>query len=128
VVERASNRCEYCQLAQHGQAATFHIDHIVPESAGGETAAENLALACVGCSLHKSARQTAVDPESGESVSLFHPRQQPWREHFEWHGELLVARTAIGRATINALRMNRPIMLEIRRESMILGRHPYVPL
>jgi len=31
VVRRAANRCEYCQLAQVGQEATFHVDHIIPE-------------------------------------------------------------------------------------------------
>lgn len=30
VIKRAQSRCEYCGLSQHGQAATFHIDHIVP--------------------------------------------------------------------------------------------------
>jgi len=44
---RASDRCEYCRLAQAGQEATFHIDHVVPRVAGGATALENLALACV---------------------------------------------------------------------------------
>ena len=47
VVLRAGDRCEYCRLAQKGQEATFHIDHILPKVAGGWTAAANLALACV---------------------------------------------------------------------------------
>ena len=47
VIRRAGNRCEYCQLSQKGQEATFHIDHIIPVILGGETIAENLALACV---------------------------------------------------------------------------------
>ena len=47
VTERAGQRCEYCGLAQEGQEATFHIDHIAPVSAGGLTDSENLALACV---------------------------------------------------------------------------------
>ena len=46
VIERAGNRCEYCRLAQTGQEATFHIDHVVPVVGGGKTAVENLALAC----------------------------------------------------------------------------------
>ena len=50
VVFRAGDRCEYCQLAQEGQEATFHIDHIMPVTAGGPTVLENLALACVSCS------------------------------------------------------------------------------
>src|SRR5271166_4699354 len=56
VIERAANCCEYCGLAQTGQEATFHVDHIVPVVAGGQSTLENLALACVSCSLRKSAR------------------------------------------------------------------------
>src|SRR5579862_6988640 len=62
VMQRASDRCEYCGLSQYGQKATFHIDHIIPGTAGGVTAAANLALACVSCSLRKGARQAAIDP------------------------------------------------------------------
>jgi hypothetical protein len=36
VIERAGNRCEYCQLSQLGQAATFHIDHVMPIAVGGQ--------------------------------------------------------------------------------------------
>ena len=46
VIQRAAGRCEYCRLSQEGQEATFHIDHVIPVSAGGQTVAENLALAC----------------------------------------------------------------------------------
>jgi 5-methylcytosine-specific restriction endonuclease McrA len=76
VVLRAHNRCEYCQLSQLGQEATFHIDHVVPRAAGGPTVADNLALACVSCSLRKWAKQTAIDPDTGEAVPLFNPRTQ----------------------------------------------------
>jgi 5-methylcytosine-specific restriction endonuclease McrA len=57
VIQRAGDRCEYCGLSQLGQVATFHIDHITPVAANGATVAENLALACVSCSLKKAARQ-----------------------------------------------------------------------
>jgi 5-methylcytosine-specific restriction endonuclease McrA len=60
VIQRADNRCEYCGISQIGQVATFHIDHIAPVMAGGETTAENLALACVSCSLRKGARQALI--------------------------------------------------------------------
>jgi 5-methylcytosine-specific restriction endonuclease McrA len=68
VVQRARHVCEYCGLSQEGQEATFHVDHVVPRAAGGQTVAENLALACVSCSLRKAARQIAVDPHSGHDV------------------------------------------------------------
>lgn len=52
VEQRAGQRCEYCGLSQAGQAATFHIDHVMPRAAGGQTVIENLALACVSCKCH----------------------------------------------------------------------------
>jgi 5-methylcytosine-specific restriction endonuclease McrA len=68
VVSRAGDRCEYCRLAQKGQEATFHIDHILPKMAGGRTAAANLALACVSCSLRKEVttlrHRTQYQPKS----------------------------------------------------------------
>jgi hypothetical protein len=124
VIQRSGDRCEYCGLSQAGQVATFHIDHIIPEIAGGATTAENLALACVSCSLRKGARQLLKDPETGEVVPVFNPRQQIWKEHFGWKGVEVVGLTAVGRATIEALSLNRPIMLAIRGEEAFFNRHP----
>ena len=107
-----------------GQVATFHIDHVIPVVAGGETSAENLALACVSCSLRKGARQQLEDSETGAIVSIFNPRQQVWKEHFAWDGVRIVGLTAIGRATVQALDLNRTTMLAIRVEEALLGRHP----
>src|SRR5262245_27508821 len=107
VVKRAARRCEYCRLAQAGQAATFH-----------------LALACVACSLHKGARCTAPDPATGDDAPIFNPRSQHWNEHFPWEGVRVVGLTATGRATAAALQMNRPIVLAIRVEEVLAGRHP----
>ena len=124
VRQRAGDRCEYCGLSQLGQEATFHIDHVTPVAAQGETSADNLALACVSCSLHKSARQMVEDPETGKTVAIFNPRRQVWAEHFRWAGVQVVGLTATGRATINALRMNRALILAIRAEEELFGRHP----
>ena len=124
VIQRAKDRCEYCCLSQAGQAATFHIDHIIPVVAGGATTSDNLALACVSCSLRKSARQTVTDPETKKEVSIFNPRQQVWPENFRWDDVRVVGLTATGRGTVEALKMNRPMMLAIRGEEELLGRHP----
>lgn len=125
VSRRSDERCEYCQLSQAGQEATFHIDHVTPVAAGGKTVADNLALACVSCSLRKSAKQTAVDPETKRKAPLFNPRLDTWSEHFEWVGVRVVGLTATGRATIATLALNRPLILAIRREEIALGRHPF---
>jgi hypothetical protein len=124
VIQRAAGRCEYCGLSQEGQEATFHTDHVIPVAVGGQTVAENLALACVSCSLRKAARQTAIDPQSGKEVALYNPRRDAWHEHFRWEGVYLVGLTAAGRATIEALDMNRVLILAIREEEAALGRHP----
>ncbi len=64
------------------------------------------------------------DPETGEVVPIFNPRQQIWKEHFGWKGVEVLGLTAVGRATINALSLNRPIMLAIRGEEAFFNRHP----
>jgi hypothetical protein len=124
VVARAKLRCEYCGLAQAGQEAAFHVDHIVPVVAGGPTSLDNLALACVSCSLRKGARRSAVDPKTQKSVALYHPRLQNWGDHFEWRGCKVLGISSTGRATISALRLNRILIVEIRKEEALLGRHP----
>ena len=125
VIRRSENRCEYCQLSQKGQEATFHVDHIIPLASGGETVAENLALACVSCSLRKGAKEMAFDSESKTAVKIFHPRTDVWSEHFEWKQTVLKGKIAKGRATIELLNLNRRLILAIREEEILLGRHPY---
>jgi 5-methylcytosine-specific restriction endonuclease McrA len=123
VIGRADNRCEYCLLSQSGQEATFHIDHVTPQSAGGETTIDNLALACVSCSLRKAARQNVIDPDTGAEIPIFDPRTNTWKDHFILRGVQLVGLTPTGRATIAALALNRPLILAIRQEESALGRH-----
>ncbi|TLY98299.1 MAG: HNH endonuclease [Gammaproteobacteria bacterium] len=124
VIERAQARCEYCGLAQAGQEAAFHIDHVVPVAAGGETSVDNLALACVSCSLRKGARQRAPDPMTGQDQDLFNPRRERWSRHFSWNGTAIDPTTPTGRCTTEALKLNRPMALAIRLEEQLRGRHP----
>ncbi len=120
VIQRSNNRL----LSQLAQEATFHIDHVVPQAVGGPTALDNLALACVTCSLRKGARQTVVDVEGEAEVPIFNPRREAWSMHFRWAGVRVFGLTATGRATIAALQMNRPHVLAIREEERQRGRHP----
>lgn len=122
---RATDRCEYCRISQVSQEATFHVDHIVPRAVGGVTSLENLALACVSCSLRKAARTMAIDPTTGDATQLFHPRIHAWSDHFgaETSGEVL-GLTAIGRGTIASLSLNRVLAVAIRREEHSRDRWP----
>ncbi len=118
--------CGYCHSPEILMAVTFELEHIVPVSAGGMTAFENLALACPTCNRHKASRQSAPDPATGEAVSLFHPQQQAWDEHFAWidGGAQLIGLTPTGRVTIETLRMNRLVLVHVRRLWIQLGEHP----
>ncbi len=125
VAQRAQWRCEYC-LTPHAYATQpFAADHIIPQSQGGETTLENLALAC-GCNLYKGNRSRAIDPQTGHRVLLFHPRRQKWKRHFAWSVDSLnvVGRTQAGRATVEALKMNRPELVNLRRILRMAGEHP----
>ena len=104
VVRRAGDRCEYCRMHQSLQGATFHLEHVRPRSRGGETAADNLALACPQCNLHKADRVQAADPADGRFVPLFDPRRHWWADHFRWEeGRTIAGLSAVGRAAVAAL-------------------------
>jgi hypothetical protein len=125
VRERARNRCEYCGMSQQGQEATFHVDHVLPLAEGGPTSLPNLALACVSCSLRKGARRHASDPEAGRSVEMFNPRTSDWSDHFQLASDFTIrGTTAVGRASVQALAMNRPLAVEIRREEARSASRP----
>jgi predicted secreted protein len=111
-------------LSQVGQEASFHVDHIIPEMDGGGTVLENLALACVSCSLRKGARQSARDPLTRKFVRHYHPRQQIWKSHFRIEGYRIVGVTACGRATVDLLKLNRMMAQHIRSEEFYFGRFP----
>jgi hypothetical protein len=104
----------------------LEVDHIQPESRGGHTVESNLCLACAGCNGFKGDAEEAVDPQTKQIVSLFNPRTEIWDSHFEWSpdGTRLIGRTAIGRATIERLRINRELVVEARKRWVKAGWHP----
>jgi hypothetical protein len=105
VFDRASGLCEYCQSQARFAIDPLVIDHIYPFSRGGKTISENLALACQTCNNYKYTKIEAPDPITDQVVSLFHPRQMTWQEHFTWNEDLsqMIGITPIGRATVNLL-------------------------
>ncbi len=121
-----SNCCAYCHTVETLTVAIFEYEHITPRSADGQTVFENLCLACPTCNRYKASRQNAIDPITQESVPLFHPHHQQWIEHFAWNEDRteLVGFSAIGRATIVALKMNRPQIIRVRKMWVKLGKHP----
>ena len=126
VSEQARDLCEYCHCPAHFTNASFHCEHIRPRNAGGRTALDNLAWACPWCNGHKYTKTHAQDPHTGRRVSLFNPRRQRWSRHFAWSEDFMyvVGRTMTGRATVDALHLNRPQPLNLRRLLHAAGEHP----
>jgi hypothetical protein len=59
-------------------------------------------------------------------VPLFNPRQQRWDEHFAWSEDSLriTGLTPVGRATVEALQLNREGLVNMRRVLYAVGEHP----
>jgi len=77
-----------------------------------------------GCNLKKSNRVTAIDPETGMDVPLFHPRLDRWEEHLAWQGYQLVGLTSIGRTLIAAFDLNHTRRCRIRQAEALFGLFP----
>lgn len=121
VRQRAGDRCEYCRLPQHASALRFHIEHIIARQHGGQDDTGNLALACPECNLQKGANLTGIDPDTGIVTRLFHPRDDPWEQHFVRDGGRIVGQTAKGRTTVWLLEMNLGDRLRWRELLVQLG-------
>ena len=126
VKQRDKNRCSYCLSAAQYAYQTFHIDHILPIAKGGTDDIENLCLSCSWCNSSKATKVNGLDLETNKRVPLFNPRKDLWSDHFEWGVDKvsIQGKTAIGRITVKALKMNRPEALRVRRNWASAGWHP----
>jgi len=126
VAGRAGHLCEYCRTRDEFSASSFCVEHILPRAAGGPTKLENLAFACGGCNGHKSDKTMASDPATGDVVPFFNPRFELWETHFAWSDDTLIVLglTPVGRATVEALRLNRTSLVNLRRILRAAGEHP----
>ncbi|APR84404.1 Hypothetical protein A7982_09753 [Minicystis rosea] len=57
---------------------------------------------------------------------MFNPRTQRWNDHFAWSADAshVEGSTPTGRATVIALRMNRPTIVAARARWARVGWHP----
>ena len=126
VAERAHHCCEYCYSPQDFSPDPFCIEHLIPLAHGGTDAPGNLAFACQGCNNYKYTSASAIDPVTGETVTLYHPRVDKWPDHFMWGREyqIIIGLTAKGRATVEKLRLNRDSVVNLRRVLYLTDEHP----
>lgn len=111
-------------MVKHFQGSTYHIDHITPTSRGGVSHADNYAWLCWACNTAKTDRVNCFDPETEAEVEMFNPRTMMWDDHFEWSGQILAGRTAVGRALVHALKLNSPLRVGIRQMEQDQGEFP----
>jgi hypothetical protein len=128
VALKSRHRCGYCWTSESIVGAPMELDHLIPESKGGATEEDNLWLACPPCNAHKADRVVARDPISGRVVRLFNPRRQIWDSHFHWSdsGDHIIGVTPAGRATVEALQLNRVALVAARKIWVAVGWHPPV--
>lgn len=122
----ANGLCEYCKSPANISTQSFVIEHIKPKSKNGETIPENLALSCQGCNNYKYNKTSGIDTITNEEVKLFHPREQEWNLNFAWSddGIEIVGLSANGRVTIDALKLNRTELKNLRMLLAQVGKHP----
>lgn len=125
VIFRARGFCEYCRSDSKFAESPYDVEHILPQSKGGKSELDNLALACHGCNLFKAAKTKVFDSMTNKNVRLFNPRTDVWRNHFGWTSDFseLIGLTAIGRATIEALDLNREGLINQRKRFHIHGKY-----
>ena len=126
VAERAGERCEYCRAPEQVFNFAFDVEHIQPRAAGGDSAEDNLALACASCNLYKSDTTTGQDDATGQTHPLFHPRRDRWEDHFRFHSHTgrIEGVSPVGRATVARLRLNSDFQQRARRHWARLGLYP----
>jgi HNH endonuclease len=128
---RAKFRCEYCHYPELLSSSPLSIDHIQPQSLGGNDEPDNLALACRRCNERRYNFTNSIDPITKTQVTLFNPRQDQWAQHFTWSADSLkiIGTTPKGRATCTRLDLNDDrrqdsFIQQARLQWHIAGLHP----
>ncbi len=126
VINRSGGFCEYCQCPSEFATEPFSIEHIVPRSKSGSDDLTNLAYACIGCNVYKSDKIVFLDVVSLQLSPLFNPITMNWNDHFIWDKSLtsIIGKTATGRATVEAVKLNRKPLKNLRRALLAVGEHP----
>lgn len=99
-------------MTEESAASELTIDHYQPQAKGGSDDLDNLVYSCPKCNSYKSDYWPVDD-----LPALWNPRVDQATLHFiEAEDGLLYPLTATGRLTIERLRLNRPPLVNNRRQ------------
>ena len=121
VATRADDRCEYCLIPQSVSLYKHEPDHIIPRQHGGQTSADNLALACLRCNRYKGPNIGSIDPITDRLVPFYNPRAQKWADHFRLEGALICPLSPEARVTVKIFRLNDDDRVVERQELLDAG-------
>lgn len=126
VEKRARYLCEYCLSRLDHSPDPFSVEHILPKAKGGNDELKNLALSCQGCNNSKYLKIEVIDPLTLKKVPIYNPRKDIWEDHFVWSTDFteIIGLSPIGRATIEALKLNRESVRNLRSALTVVGKHP----
>ena len=126
IQKRAKYRCEYCLLLEKYMDCVN--EHIIAKSCGGTDDLDNIANGCIRCNGFKYNKIEGFDEVSNKVARLYHPRTNVWDEHFKWDENYIqiIGITAIGRVTVNTLKMNHQKSKNLRKLMRISFEHPPV--
>lgn len=111
-------RCGYCGVRERDVGAELTVDHFQPQSRGGAEQPDNWIYCCHACNEFKG---DCWQPESDQRI--LHPLLDDPLTHFAADIDgVLRPRTETGRFHIERLRLNRPPLVQYRRERQRLER------
>ena len=81
---------------------------------------------CNACNLRKGTCISAINSDSNDEVQFFHPRQNLWSEHFQIDMKvgMVMGITAVGKVTVENLKMNSVAQVAARKLWVRLGLFP----
>ena len=123
VIARAERICEYCLIHEDDTFFGCHIDHTLSEKHGGQTQADNLALSCTFCNLHKGSDIASLS-SVGALYRFFNPRIDQWSEHFVLNGDAIQPQTEIGEVTARIFQFNVAERILERQALIEVARYP----
>lgn len=113
---RFQYRCGYCGVREADVGADLTVDHFQPRSRGGADDADNLVYSCHACNEFKG---DFWEPDAARR--LLHPlRDDPAAHLAEQPDGTLRGLTETGTFHLDRLRLNRPPLVEYRRERLAL--------
>lgn len=115
LIKETSGKCAYCE-SKILASSPGDVEHIIPKSKCPKLYVEwsNLTLACSRC--NREGKKDYYD----EQRPLIHPyTDEPEQEFFEI-GEFLSGKTPKGQLSITKLKLNRPDLVEARKEKLQL--------